>query len=109
MNKSLRRGPEEWRQIIDVQQTSGMTVARYCRERGITECSFYNWKKRLRVASPSRPKHLPTPAFVEVTPLTPAKTDTIEILLHERRRLRVSPGFDRQLLLDLIHTLEALA
>jgi transposase-like protein len=109
MNKSPRRGPEEWSQIIDRQQASGMTVARYCRERGITECSFYNWKKKLRVGSPSRPRHLPTPAFVEVTPSNPAKTDGIEILLCDSRRLRVSPGFDRQLLLDLIHTMEALA
>jgi hypothetical protein len=109
MNKSQRPSAEEWRQIIVRQQTSGMTVARYCRERGITECSFYNWKKRLRGASPSRPKHLPTPAFVEVTPLNPTRTDTIEILLHDRHRLRVCAGFDRQLLLDLIHALEALA
>jgi transposase-like protein len=109
MNKSQRRGPEEWRQIIDRQQTGGMTVARYCRDRGITECSFYNWKKRLRGALPSQPKHLSTPAFVEVTRSNPEKTDTIEILLRDRCRLRVGPGFDRQLLLDLIHTLEALA
>ena len=109
MNKSQRRGLEEWRQIIESQQTSGMTVARYCRDRGVTECSFYNWKKRLRGASPSRPKHLPVPAFVEVTPSNPAQTDAIEILLRGSHRLRVGPGFDRQLLLDLIQTLEALA
>jgi hypothetical protein len=52
---------------------------------------------------------LPTPAFVEVTPSNPAQTDAIEILLRGGRRLRVGLGFDRQLLLDLIHTLEALA
>jgi hypothetical protein len=99
----------EWRKIIDRQQTSGMTVARYCRDRGFTECSFYNWKKRLRGASRSRLKQLPSPAFVEVTPSNPAKTDAIEILLRGSRRLRVGPGFDHQLLLDLIQTLEVLA
>ena len=79
-------------------------------DRGVTECSFYNWKKRLRGASPSRPKHLPrASAFVEVTPSNPAKTDGIEILLRGGRRMRVGRGFDRQLLLDLIHALEALA
>jgi len=108
MNKLQRPGPEEWRQIIERQQNSGMTVARYCRDRGVTECSFYAWKKRLRRSLPSRPKQLPTPAFVEVTPSNPAQTDAIEILLRGSRRLRVGPGFDRQLLLDLIHTLEAL-
>ena len=77
MTKSERRGPEEWRQIIYRQQTSGMTVARYCRDRGVTEYSFYNWKKRLRGAAPTRQKHSSIPAFVEVTPLNPAKTDAI--------------------------------
>jgi hypothetical protein len=51
---------------------------------------------------------LPTPAFVEVIPSNPPKTDAIEILLRGNRRLRVGVEFDRQLLLELIHTLEAL-
>ena len=36
MNKARRPGPEEWRQIIDGHGGSGLTVAAYCLERGIT-------------------------------------------------------------------------
>jgi hypothetical protein len=50
MNKSHRPGAEEWRQIIDGQANSGLTVAAYCLERGITQGSFYTWKRRLRQA-----------------------------------------------------------
>jgi hypothetical protein len=32
MNKRQRLGADEWRQIIDGQQPSGLTVAAYCRE-----------------------------------------------------------------------------
>ena len=108
MNKSLHPGAEEWRQIIDGQRPSELTVAAYCRDRGITEGSFYLWKKRLSGAVPSRPKHLPASAFVEVNPSNPAKGNAIEIVLHNKRRLRVHAGFDRKLLLDLIHALEGM-
>jgi hypothetical protein len=108
MNKSQHPGTEEWNQIIDGQRLSGLTVAAYCRERGITEGSFYTWKKRLCDASRPRPKHLPTPAFVEVNPSNPAKADAIEIVLDNKRRVRVRAGFDRKLLLDLIRTLEGM-
>ena len=66
MNKSHRPSTEEWRQIIDGQRASGLTVAAYCLERGITQGSFYTWKRRLR--APARPTRSPKPAFVEVTP-----------------------------------------
>jgi hypothetical protein len=108
MNKSLHPGTEQWRQIIDGQRPSGLTIAAYCRDTGITEGSFYLWKKRLSGAVPSRPKHLPASAFVEVNPLNPAKANAIEIVLHNKRRLLVCAGFDRKLLLDLIRTLEGM-
>jgi hypothetical protein len=66
MNKSHHPGREEWRQIIDGQRPSGLTVAAYCVERGITQGSFYTWKRRLR--SPAKLNHLSAPAFVEVKP-----------------------------------------
>ena len=48
MNKSQLPGAEEWRQIIDGQRASGLTVAAYCRDRGIKDSAFYAWKRRLR-------------------------------------------------------------
>ena len=79
MNKSHRSGAEEWRQIIDGRQTSGLSVAAYCQERGITQGSFYTWKRRLR--SPAMPSRLPGPSFVEVTPPRAETAGTIEICL----------------------------
>lgn len=107
MNKSHRLGAEEWRQIIDGQQGSGLTVAAYCLERGVTEGSFYTWKQRLR--SPAKPKHSSKPAFVEVKPAIANTVGAIEICLRGKRCLLVKRGFDRELLIELIHTLEAVA
>jgi transposase-like protein len=107
MNKSQRPGAEEWRQIIDGQRPSGMTVAAYCRDRGIKDNAFYAWKRRLR--SPAKPNRLSAPAFVEVTPPRAETASTIEICLRGERRLLVRLGFDPDLLTDLVRTLEATA
>jgi hypothetical protein len=107
MNKSPRPGPEEWRQIIDGQQSSGLTVAAYCLDRGITQGSFYTWKRRLR--SPAKPNRLPKPAFVEMTPPKMGTAGPIEICLHGGRHLLAKRGFDRELLIELIRALESIA
>jgi hypothetical protein len=106
MNKSPRPGAEEWRQIVDGQQTSGLTVAAYCLERRITQASFYTWKRRLR--SPAKPNRSPKPAFVEVTPSRVGATG-IKICLRGKRHLLAGPGFDRELLIELIRALESIS
>lgn len=107
MNKPQHPGPEEWRQIIDGHQSSGLTVAAYCLDRGITQGSFYTWKRRLR--SPAKPNRLPKPAFVEVTPPRAGTAGTIEVCLRGERHLLARRGFDRELLIELIRTLESIA
>jgi len=107
MNKPQHPGPEEWRQIIDGQQSSGLTVAAYCLDRGITQGSFCTWKRRLR--SPAKSNRLPKPAFVEVTPPRAGTAGTIEVCLRGERHLRATRGFDRELLIELIRTLESIA
>jgi len=36
-----------WRERIEWQQWSGLTVAEYCEEAGVSVASFYRWKKLL--------------------------------------------------------------
>jgi transposase-like protein len=106
MKRSRRRGIESWRQIIDGQRSSGVAVASYCRKHGISKCSFYNWKRRLRQSAQG--KVVPTAPFVELkTPIS--STAGIEICLPNDRRLLVGRGFDRDLLVELVHTLEGMS
>ena len=64
MNKSQLPSAEEWHQVIDGQRPSGLTVAAYCRDRGIKDGAFYAWKRRLR--SPRKRHRSSAPVFVEV-------------------------------------------
>src|SRR5271166_2006124 len=106
MSKSSRRGVEEWRRIIDGQRSSGLTIAAYCLERGITEGSFYPWKRRLRSAAKSNVS--PAPVFVEVKTASVAAVGAIEICLPGERRLLVRSGFDHDLLSELVGVMESL-
>ncbi len=107
MNKSQLLGAEEWRLIIDGQRGSGLTVAAYCRDRGIKDSAFYAWKRRLR--SPAKSNRSSARVFVEVKPPRTSASEAIEICLSRGRRLLVRRGFDPDLLMDLVRTLEAIA
>lgn len=107
MNKTQYPRPEEWRQIIDQQGRNGLTVAAFCLERGITQGSFYTWKRRLH--SPAGQNRLPKPAFVEVMRPIAETAGTIEICLRGQRQLLVRRGFDRELLIELIRALEGIS
>ena len=39
---------EYWREIVCQQEQSGLSVHEFCKQRGVTEASFYNWRKQLR-------------------------------------------------------------
>ena len=82
-------------------------MAAYCRDRGIKDSAFYAWKRRLR--SPAKLNRLSAPAFVEVKPPKTSASEAIEICLHGERRLLVRRGFDDDLLIELVRTLEATA
>jgi transposase-like protein len=107
MKRSRRRGIESWRQIIDGQRSSGLAVASYCRKHGISKCSFYNWKRRLRQSAQG--KVAPTAPFVELKNPDSSIGEGIEIYLPGERRLLVRRGFDRDLLVELVRMLEGVS
>ena len=39
-----------WRERVEHQQRSGMSIAEYCRREGFSTGSFYAWKRRLRTS-----------------------------------------------------------
>jgi hypothetical protein len=37
-----------WREVIREQEASGLSIAGFCRQRGVGQASFYNWRAKLR-------------------------------------------------------------
>jgi hypothetical protein len=50
----LRQGHDKWHEIVSEQDASGLSVSAYCRQQGINEKTFYNWRKKL--GNPLEPK-----------------------------------------------------
>src|SRR5580765_4182391 len=80
---------DQWRERIAEQERSGLSVKQFCKERGLTECSFYAWRKRLRKKEPVRF------ALVERAALQESVTEALlELVLASGERLRIGTGVD---------------
>ena len=92
---------EEWAERIAEQQRSGKAVKQFCKDHGLTECSFYAWRKRLREKGPVRF------ALVErIARRQECTTDAaLELMLATGERLRIGAGVDAatlRLVLDVL-------
>jgi hypothetical protein len=94
---------DEWSERIAAQQHSGMTVKQFCKERGLTEYSFYAWRKRLQERGPVRF------ALVERTARRQQHTAeaALELVLATGERLRISAGVDTATLRAVLDVLRA--
>lgn len=58
-----RRGRESWEALIKEQHESGLSVAHFCRDKGLEQVTFYAWRKRFSVTDNP-------PQAVVFTPIT---------------------------------------
>jgi hypothetical protein len=81
---------DEWAERIAAQGRSGMSVKQFCKEQGLTEYSFYAWRKRLQGSGPVRF------ALVEKSTRRQERTaePVLELVLATGERLRIGPGVD---------------
>ena len=81
---------DEWAERIAAQRRSGMSVKQFCNEQGLTQCSFYAWRKRLQERGPVRF------ALVERSARRQEHTaePILELVLATGERLRIGPGVD---------------
>ena len=94
---------DEWAERIATQQRSGVSVKQFCKERALTECSFYAWRKRFRENGPVRF------ALVERSVRRSERTAeaALELVLTTGERLRIGPGVDITALRTVLDVLRA--
>ena len=110
-----RDGKKEskWRCHVAGQVTGGLPVRAYCRAQGLSENSFYWWRRELQRRDQEKSAAAGVPAFVPVR-VTADSTEApavavasvVEIVLPGDRRLRVTGKVDRQQLADVLDVLE---
>jgi hypothetical protein len=108
MNRS-ESARDKWARIIDEQQRSELAVSAFCRRRSVPASSFFAWRRKL--AGHRARKFVEVAVARRVDGATDAADGrraggvTIE-LGGGRRRVTVTRPFDRELLLNVIDTLE---
>jgi hypothetical protein len=88
-----------WAERIAAQQRSGMSVKQFCKEQGLTECSFYAWRKRLQKKEAVR--------FALVDRGAARQEAAVELVLATGERLRISAGVDGATLRTVLDALRA--
>lgn len=93
----------QWADRIATQQLSGVSVKQFCKEQGLTEHSFYGWRKRLQQMGPVRF------ALVERSPRRQeqAGETSLELVLVTGERLRIGAGVDAGTLRTVLDALRA--
>lgn len=94
---------DQWRARIAEQERSGLSVKQFCKGRGLTVWSFYDWRKRLRESAPVRF------ALVERRSGSPkpATSADVEIVFAGGEQLRIRSGVDGATLRLVIEALRA--
>jgi hypothetical protein len=93
-----------WREMLQRQPHSDLTVRDFCEMEGVSTASFYSWRRRLaetgRVAD--------VPAFVPISVARQPQTiSCLEIVLSADVTIRVPEGTARQTIVDVLAAVEA--
>jgi hypothetical protein len=94
---------DQWRERLAEQERSGLSVKQYCAQRGLTQYSFYAWRKRLRKTEPVR-FALVDRAAERHESLTEI---ALELVLASGERLRIGAGVDGPTLRTVLEALRA--
>lgn len=101
--KPAKSKADEWAERIAAQLRSGMSVKQFCKEQGLTEYSFYAWRKRLQERGPVRF------ALVERNTRQQERQaeGVLELVLGTGERLRIGAGVDSATLRTVLDILRA--
>lgn len=97
------RKEQQWRQWLRQWRASGLSVRAFCEERGLSEPSFYAWRRALAERDAEAAVFVPVEVVEEEPSVTRA---ALELVVGEQHIVRVRPGFDAATLRQLLAVLE---
>ena len=102
--------PSWYASVLDAQKTSGLTMADFIVETGISNSSLYKWRQRLINESTCEPAKPDTTNLIEVTVARPSPRATTRMIVrvaNDRRSIDVPTDFDDDALRRLVEVLES--
>ena len=93
-----------WQAAVADWQQSSQSIRAFCAGRGLSEPSFYAWRRTLRERARQRPAARPQPALV---PLRVIAAAVLEVVLPAGVVVRVPAGADAAAVAQLVAALRA--
>jgi len=93
---------EQWAEVVKHQETSGLSVATYCRQEGIKTWKFFAWRRRVRDRDQSSGEFVPMSFRDE----TEGVASGVAVVVG-RVRLELSAGFDESELRRALRIVES--
>lgn len=92
-----------WQMVLETFKSSGLSVRQFCQQEGLSEPSFYSWRKRLSThQKPDPPKEPSQPEpFIQVS-MPIAKPIVLELILASGHTLRIPSDIDREFLTGVL-------
>ena len=112
-----------WRERMRQFDKSGLSIRQFCEQKGLVNHQFSWWRRELKrraaksvpgkrkvktqAASTAQQSKAPVASFVPVHLESPSPAQaSVEIVLDQPPRIRVAPGFDAELLRQVVRVLE---
>ena len=93
---------QNWAMVIRECNSSGLSNREFCRQRGISEKSYYYWLRKLR----SQMAETAVPQLVQLDP-TPLQDDMLQIQ-YRGAELKLPAGVDMDAVSALLRSLQSL-
>ena len=96
-----------WQMVLETFKSSGLSVRRFCQQEGLSEASFYSWRKRLaKVRKPdvSEEQTHPEP-FIQVS-MGKTESCCLELIFASGHTLLISSDIDSKVLTGVLSALK---
>lgn len=111
-----------WRAVLQRQAGSGLSIAKFCRSEGVSEPSFYSWKRALggnkakgKTREPSRTRRVAariseaSPSFVPVQITEERRPATIQVMWPSGLSVQVPAECDPAEVQAVLQVVDAMA
>lgn len=106
------RSRQEWSSWVRKAEASGLSIAVFAAQHGVSRSGLYYWRRKLREPTPRTGKPSRPLAFVRLVPAAPSSSPSscapLEVALANGRVIRVPPAFDETSLARLLNIVEGL-
>lgn len=100
MTRGRRRA--DWAKLVGEQNSSGLRVAEWCRQKTINEKTFRRWKRNLTTKELTGGEATPA-GWCQVQAKTKAEpAGCMKLVINDRVAIELQAGFDHQLLQEVL-------